>query len=100
MKRELIIVVILSFCLGLLLAAAYVESELLAYYLVGFAIGSAAWAVVWRVYAAYRNTKPVECGHTNLFEKRWVNKDGRPMVRQWCPDCNFHIHVHASWLDE
>ena len=45
------------------------------------------------------------CQHPNLVERKWLDRDGCPMITVNCPDCGFNNfgHVHTdpeTWLDE
>ncbi len=65
--------------------AFFVDSDWLAWRLcgativctVGLCVGD-IWLDLWK------------CRHPNLYEKKWITEEGAPMIRQWCPNCNFH----------
>ena len=84
MKKEIVTLTLLTFCVTLFYVGVWIDSDIIAYRLVGVAIGAACTAGVWRVYVDFR-----KCRHPGLFEKKWITEEGVPMIRQWCPACNF-----------
>ncbi len=72
--------------LALLSTALFVESEQLAWRLCGVAVGSSLGGFIWASLLDFQK----RCRHPNLYEKKWITEEGAPMIRQWCPNCNFH----------